>query len=470
MGQATVRIALFHNQYARRGGEDVAVEVERDALRAAGHEVSVCLVSSRALADGPWTERARAGWAAPWSRAAYARVREHLRRTRAEVGHLHNDYPGFGPALVDAHRDEGVPLVRTLHNYRLVCARGTLWREGAACRRCPDGSRLQAIPRRCGGSLLRAVAWARAAEAGWRTGRARAADAYVAPSRAVAELHVALGLPRARVHVVPHGCPDPFPRGAPPPRAEGGALYVGRLAPEKGVDLLLRAWRGVAAPLRIAGTGPEERSLRRLAGPRVELLGELSRDQVAARLADAALLVTPHRWIEPFGLVVIEAFAAGRPVVTAALGGPAETVEHGRTGWIVPPEDPAALRAAVGSLLADPARLARMGAAARAAFEERHRAAHQAAALTAVFEGVLARTGHDERRGAPGRQHAQRARGRSEPAARTTVRERQPRCARGAERDAPSGRSELEPAPAGASEPTGSDRHEVERPAPCEAS
>ena len=369
-----MRIALFHNRYRHHGGEDTVVDLQEQSLRQAGHEVSALILRNDELRG---LGAARAALEVAWSQSGYQQALEHLLRTRAEVGHVHNWFPRFSPSIYAAHRDAGVPVVQTLHNYRLGCAAGTYLREGQACFDCRGGERRAALRRGCyRGSRLGSAAWLHTVGRGWREGTFAQVDAYVAPSETVKREHVQLGLPAEKIHVIPHACRDPSPQGLSEARPEQGAVFLGRLSPEKGADVLIDAWRGLEAPgpLHLLGEGPErarlEERARGAAG--VRFLGQRPPLAAQAAIAQAGVVVLPHRWLEPFGMVVIEAFAAGRPVIATRRGGPAELIRDGVDGLLVPEDDPAALRDALRSLLSSPRRLAAMGRAARARYEAQH--------------------------------------------------------------------------------------------------
>lgn len=385
-----MKIALFHNAYRTRGGEDTMVELELEALRSAGHEVSALITGNASLGKAALL---RAAWDAPWSPLGYEQCARHLLATGAEVGHVHNWFPRLSPAVYAAHRDLGVPVVQTLHNYRLGCAAGTFLREGRACHDCGGGARGAAIRHGCyRGSRLQSLVWRQTMDENWQGGVFQGqVDAYLAPSQTVAKRHIELGLPAERVHVVPNACLDPHPEGGlTRPSPAGGALFVGRLSAEKGVDVLLEAWRGARGRLELIGEGPERAALERLAeaSPGARLRGALPYAETLAAIQAAGVVVLPHRWEEPFGMVVIEAMACGRPVIASELGGPAELIRSGVDGLLVPPGDPGALREALEGLLADPARLAAMGAAARARYEERYRPEAHQARLLRVFRSL----------------------------------------------------------------------------------
>ncbi len=364
-----MRVAVFHNRYAQRGGEDRAVDFEVECLRKAGHEVHPFLVDSRSLRSP--ADTLRAGWRAGWNPEVAQRVDAFLAAHPVDVGHVHNFFPLLSPAVHTALRAREVPVVQTLHNYRLVCANGLFLRRARPCEDCVTRGPFNAVRHGCyRGSRAQTLAWARAtAEHRARGLWTELVDRFVAPSGFLRDKLVDAGLPRERIVLKPNAVEDP----GEPAWGGIGAVFVGRLSPEKGLELLLEAWRGLEGfQLTIVGTGPEEKALRRQAGtiPNVRFTGELSGEGVRAELAGAAFAVVPSLWYENFPRVVAEAFAAGRPVVAARPTAVSDLVVDGATGLHFEMGDPAGLTAACRWLAGDAALCEQMGREARAHYEE----------------------------------------------------------------------------------------------------
>ncbi|MDJ0848751.1 MAG: glycosyltransferase family 4 protein [Myxococcota bacterium] len=382
------RIAFFHNRYRTRGGEDRVVDLEMDLLRKAGHEVHAFLVDSRDL-RGP-ADTLRAGWESNWSHAMGRRVARFLDAHPVDVGHVHNFFPLLTPVVHDTLRSRGVPVVQTLHNYRLVCANGLFLREGRPCEECVARGPWNAVRHGCyRGSRLQTAAWARAATRQrarglWRT----LVDRFVAPSDFLRRKLVAAGLPDERFVVKPNPVPDP----GPPAAVGQGAVYVGRLSPEKGVRLLLEAWRELEGEsLTVVGTGAEESELRRIGRdlPGVRFTGELAPDRVQEELARAAFLVAPSLCYENFPLAVAEAFAAGRPVVASHPSALSDLVEDGRTGLRFATGSAAELASACRRLAGSPALCAELGREARQRYEDELTPERCAAHLEEIYGALL---------------------------------------------------------------------------------
>jgi len=389
-----MRIGVFHNRYLQRGGEDTAVDAETELLVKAGHTVARLVVDNRDAVAGRWLGALRTGLAARWSRETLRRVDRFLDEHPLDVAHVHNFFPALSPSLHAALSARGVPVVQTLHNYRLLCANGYLLREGRVCEDCVAQGPWNAVRHGCyRGSRLQTAVWAdMVAHHRTRGTWERDVDRFAVPSDFARRKLLAAGLPPERVEVLPLCVPDP---GEPAPPGEG-AVYVGRLSPEKGVDLLVDAWRELGgAPLTVLGSGPAEAALRERARdvPGVHFTGAVPHDAVLAAIRAAAFVVVPSRWLEisPYG--ALEALACGRPVVAWRDGALAELVLAERTGLLYARCEPASVASACRRLIDDPELVARMGAEARERYLERHAPEAALARLELLYDAA-----RDERR------------------------------------------------------------------------
>lgn len=386
-----MRVAIFHNRYRERGGEDAAVEAQVELLAKAGHEVSLFCVDNRAEIRGT-VGALRAARGTRWNRRTRARVRAFLDAYPCDVAHVHNFFPLLSPSLHHALSEQGVPVVQTLHNYRLVCASALLRRDGRDCEDCLSRGPWNAVRHGCyRGSRLQTAVWADMVAYHRRRGTWRErVDAFTTPSEFARRKLLHADLPPERVHVVPNPVADP----GPPAPASGGAVYVGRLSAEKGVDLLLEAWRELPeVPLTLVGGGPEEPRLRALAGDLSNLrwLGAVPRERALAAIAGSGFVVLPSRVYEVFPMVALEAFSCGRAVVAPDRGALSEVVEDGRSGVHFGSGSASALAAACRALLAAPERVRVLGAEARAVYEERYAPEHTRARLEAVYRAAIRR-------------------------------------------------------------------------------
>jgi glycosyltransferase involved in cell wall biosynthesis len=371
-----LRVLVVHNTYRSEqpSGEDRVVQQEMELLAAAGHDVDRFIRHSDDIAGMSLPAKAAVPLRVPWNRRARADLAAHLRARRPDVVHVHCTFPLLSPSVVAACADAGVPAVATLHNYTQVCAPGTLYRDGRICTDCVGGSPLPAVRHGCyrasrAATVPLAVAQA-ATQQLWWTGITR----FLCVSQSQRNILVQAGMPADRMAVHHNIVVDAGVRRTGPPEH---VLYLGRLTEEKGLRLLMAAWdRHVAGgpaslPLVVAGSGPLQDEVARWAAgrPDVRFLGLQTRERCGELLAAAAAVVAPSVWLEAFGLVVVEAMAAGVPVVAAAHGAFVELVDHGVTGLLFRPGDADSLAAALADVQGDPDRNGALGAAARVRYQ-----------------------------------------------------------------------------------------------------
>ncbi len=384
-------IIVAHNHYQRPGGEDVVFRREAALLEAHGHRVIRFTDHNDRI-----REMSAPGLlgATLWNQKAYRRLLRLVKKYRAEIVHFHNTFPLLSPACYYAARRGGAAVVQTLHNYRLLCPGATFFREGKACDAC--SRRLlpwPAIHRRCYRGSLVATAGVSATT---RVHRfigtySRQVDAFIALTEFSRSKFVEAGLPESRLHVKSIFLMRDPGRG---PEEGRYALFVGRLAPEKGLSVALEVWRQVGAslPLRIVGDGllaPQVECEAATAG-NVVWERRLSHEEYWRALEGAAFLIVPSLWYEGLPGVVVEAFAAGRPVIASRIGSLAEIVRDGETGVLFEPGSPAALAAAVERLAGDPAERRRLGENARREYLRRYTAEENYCRLMQIYQAALA--------------------------------------------------------------------------------
>jgi glycosyltransferase involved in cell wall biosynthesis len=342
-----MRVLLVHNRYRFEGGEERSVELELAALRRAD--------VPHALLDRSSGEVSQPAAALALLRGGrdQADVAAAARELAADVVGVHNMLPLFGPRALEAANASGAGVVLHLHNLRLFCAIGVAARDGGPCFRCHHRNTLPGLVLNCRGSVPEAVVYA-AALARHQPAVIDRVDRFVTPSEYAAGQCAVLGVPSERIEVVPHYVPDEA--FAERSRAGDGqyALVAARLAPEKGIDVAVKAAALADVPLRVAGEGPAARELVELAnlvGGHVDFVGRLDRAGLERELAGAAMLLMPSRYHEFAGYSALEAMAAGVPVIASSLGALPELVGEERC---VPANDPHALAARMRRLWREP--------------------------------------------------------------------------------------------------------------------
>jgi glycosyltransferase involved in cell wall biosynthesis len=361
-----MRILICHNFYQQAGGEDQVFAAEAELLRKHGHDVQTFSLHNDSIETMGKLQLARATL---WNRDSAAQVRSYVRGHRAQVVHFHNTFPLLSPSVYWSARAEGAAVVQTLHNYRMLCPAATFFRDGKPCEKCLGHAPLAAVIHKCYRGSLPASAISSAALMMHRAmGTYKfAIDAYIALTNFAREKFLAGGFPVDRLHLKPNFIdPDPGPG-----TGDGQyALFVGRLAEEKGVEPLLKAWEtiGNSLPLKIVGDGPLAARVKPLVDPNIHYLGRQPFSKVIDLMGKAVMLVFPSLWYEGFPRTIVEAFARGTPVAASNLGSMKELVQPGRNGILFQPNDPADMAAKILPLAGDGPLLSSMRQAARADF------------------------------------------------------------------------------------------------------
>jgi glycosyltransferase involved in cell wall biosynthesis len=385
-----LRILSIHNNYQIRGGEDESRESEERLLMAMGHQVEVYEENNDRIAE---LNPAQLALKTVWSQEAYQTVQSRLRQNHSDLIHVQNFFPLISPSVYYAAQAEGVPVIQTLRNYRLICPNGLFFRDGHVCEDClgkfvPYPGVIHACYRENRGATAATAAMLTLHRimGTWF----KQVNLFISLSQFAKQKFIEAGFPSDKIIVKPNFVyPDP---GAGEGRG-GYALYVGRLSVEKGLDVLLSAWEHLSAkvPLKIVGDGPlaEQVVAATKRMPHIEWLGRKPMPEVHKLMGEAMFLVFPSKWYETFGRVAVEAFAKGTPVIAANLGAIAELVESGRTGLHFSPSDPTDLAAKVEWILAHPQELLQMRISARAEFAAKYTAEQNYHQIMAIYRHAL---------------------------------------------------------------------------------
>jgi glycosyltransferase involved in cell wall biosynthesis len=387
-----MKLLYIFNLYQQSGGENQWVRSEPEMLRARGHEVIVYQRDNNEIQHfSPW-KRAALFWQARWSRESYEAVRAIIRRERPEVAHVYNTLALVTPSVYYACHDEGVPVVQTVYNYRLLCPAGTFLRNGRVCEECVQHSLWRSVGYGCyRESRLQTAALAWTLDSHRRRGTwSQIVNRYLVPTEFMRRKLIEGGLPTEKIVVKPnYHEPDPGLRQL----SDGSVLYVGRLSVEKGVRTLLAAWQMLedAPLLRIVGDGPLRAELETAAARsrgKISVLGSLPHEEVIAHLKKAATLILPSEWYEAFPHVILEAYACGVPIVASRLGTLSDVIKDGVTGVLFEPGNAADLAAKGTRLLRDGAASSRIAVAGRAEYETNYTGDRNYERLMRVYREV----------------------------------------------------------------------------------
>jgi glycosyltransferase involved in cell wall biosynthesis len=379
-----IRVLVAHNRYQQRGGEDVVVESEVNLLRSRGHEVKTYFRDNSSISSMPKISLARDTF---WSAQTAKELQREIDVFHPDIIHVHNTFPLVSPSVFWAAAGADCPVVQTLHNFRLLCLQAMFLRDGAPCEKCLGHSPWRGVVHRCyHNSMAQSAVVAGMITLHRHIGTHRKkVSRYIALTEFSQQKFIEGGVPGELIRVKPNFMD--VPRSSPEEHREG-ALFVGRLSHEKGITSLLAAIEEIPEfTLKVIGSGPLEDSV--LSHPRVRYLGQLSRSDVLAEMRRTSFLIMNSLWYETFGLVLLEAFASGLPVIAPAHGTIIETTESGRLGVLFEPGSQKDLVRAIKWAQANPDKVDGMGKSARTAYLTKYTPGKNYSQLLEIYEEAI---------------------------------------------------------------------------------
>ncbi|MEM1589791.1 MAG: glycosyltransferase [Candidatus Bathyarchaeia archaeon] len=387
-----MRILMLHNYYQHWGGEDASTEQELRLLRRHGHEVLFYSRHNNEIKSFSLFRKALLFFEASWSLKSYNEIKKLIRDFQPDVAHFHNFFPLISPSAYYACAEMGIPVIQTLHDYRLLCPTGWLFRDGRVCEDCFSNSLWHGIKFGCyhnSRTQTAAVALMLKTHRILRTWYDKV-DAFIALTDFSRRKFIEAGIPKFKIFVRPN-----FLEGDPGigESSREYALFVGRLSPEKGLETLLKAWHSLPdIPLKIIGDGPMrswvEEYIKQNRLKNIELIGFVRGDLIWGYLKKAFFLIIPSVWYECLPRTIIEAYATGTPVIASRLGSMEDLVEDGRTGLLFNPGAPNDLAAKVRFAVKHPNDLMQWGQRARYVFEQKYSSDNAYNSLMEIYARV----------------------------------------------------------------------------------
>lgn len=379
------RVLIVHNHYKHRGGEDAVVEDECRLLTDHGIQVTSFEHSNDEL-DG--MNLLRAGFDTVWNARIAREFDEVIGREQPGIVHVHNTFTRISPAIYWIAASRGVPVVQTLHNFRLFCPQSTFLRNGRVCENCiKQFVPVSGIRHGCYHNsksqtfAVAAMLVAHRAIGTWRHKVTR----FIALNEFCRSKFIEGGLPADKIRVKPNFV---MPPSLDVSFERRGGLFVGRLSPEKGLDTLAKAVARLGHnPISVIGTGPLEGLVRSTFGESYR--GQKSSGEVMEAMAEANYLVIPSIWYENFPRTMVEAFASGLPVIASRLGALAEIVDDGRTGLLFEAGNPDDLSDKISWAERNPDRMRTMGLHARTDYEQKYSPAINYEMLTDIYSEAI---------------------------------------------------------------------------------
>ena len=385
-----MRILFAHNYYRQAGGEDAVVEQEMTLLKRAGHDVELYALDNaqiKGISDQIKTVLDVAN-----SETQRDKILQIIDQKKPDVVHVHNFFPLLTPALYDACREKHVPVVQTLHNYRVMCAGALLLRKGIVCEKCIKGSPYWGAVHRCyrssffGTLAVSHMISVHRKEDTWSS----KIDCVIALTEFSRSKYIEAGIDPSVLTVKPNFIEDPMlDKVIPGMDNRDGVLFVGRLSEEKGISTLIEAWRDLDMPLTVAGDGPCRELVQSVAGKKIRFLGSLSSEQVSTEMQKARLLIMPSIWYEGFPMVLLESFAHGLPVLGARIGSVGQIIDKHEAGQLFVSGDSDDLCRQVVDLYNNKDQLQYYSEKSRKAYEDEYSSKQNLRMLEDIYSGLI---------------------------------------------------------------------------------
>lgn len=387
-----MKILLVHNHYQQPGGEDVVFAQERQLLRSRGHRVATYLRSNLEIENYSILKQLSVPKRAVWASDSRREILALLRREKPALVHVHNTFIQISPSIFSACQEAGVPVIQTLHNFRLLCPAATFFRHGSVCEECMQ-SLWNSVRHGCYRESKSETAMAAlmlAIHRRWHTWEG--ITSFITLTQFSQRKFCEAGFPSDKIFVKPNFVfPDPGEKS----NSGETAVYVGRLSSEKGVGTLLSACKRLPThvSVQIIGGGPLRAKLERQARQdglvNVTFRGRVSRAEAQAAIKNARCLVMPSECYENFPMAVVEAFACGVPVICSRLGAMQEIVKHGVTGFQFTAGDADDLAQQMEWMWDHPREASLMGKTARREFEQNYTADANYLTLMDIYNKVM---------------------------------------------------------------------------------
>jgi glycosyltransferase involved in cell wall biosynthesis len=388
-----VKVLLGHNFYRSTApsGEDAVYRNER-ALLERHLEVIPYERFNDEIDESTLGKKIGLALDGAWSKRTYQDLSALIKKARPNIAHFHNTFPQISPSAYAACRDNGVPVVQTLHNFRFICPGGLLLRDGRPCEDCVGTNLLPALRHRCYRGALpatSALVWMLQRNR-WRGTYRTMVNRYIALTEFAVSRLAAGDVPKQRISIKPNFAPG---LSIPGPGDGGYAVYTGRLSVEKGVRTLLSAWKLLPeVRLKILGDGPLRPELEQLVAQEnlpIEFLGFCNRDTVMNIVGRAAVQIIPSECYEGFPLAVVEAYACGTPVIASRIGSLDEVVEEGVTGIKFEPGNSRDLAVKVHAFWSNAVQRSILRQSTRGMFEQKYTEDRNFETLMTIYEAVI---------------------------------------------------------------------------------
>lgn len=385
----SMKIIMCHNYYQLSGGEDAVVEAEKNNLIGNNNSVEIFALTNDVITG--IKPKLKSALNIHYSNASRQKIREVIKRYSPDIVHVHNFFPLITPSVYDACIENNVPVVQTLHNYRIICPNALLLRDGYICEECINKIPYKAVLNRCyrnsipGTASVAFMVEFHKRKKTWQN----KVNRFIALSEFSKSKFIQAGLPETKITVKPNFTSKNLTVNPETESQEPFALFAGRLSEEKGVDTLMDAWQNLPYSLNIAGDGPLMKPVIKRGKKNIHFHGMLGKDKLIDEMKAASFLVIPSKWYETFGMVIIEAFSCGTPVLASKIGNMTEIVEDGVNGLHFEPGNSEDLADKAKWLFEHPEECRKMGENALKTYEDKYTPEKNYEMLMNIYNEVI---------------------------------------------------------------------------------
>lgn len=380
-----MKILQVHNYYQIGGGEDTVVAAEKAMLESNGHEVFTFYKHNKEIEDYSFSKKLNLLRNTTWSKTSYNEALQILKEVQPDVCHVHNFMPLISPSVYQACKDLGVPVVQTLHNYRLICSNGLFMRSGGICEDCLGKSAYGAVKKKCyRNSGIQTYAVARMIQKNKQVWK-ELVDAYICLTDFAKQKFLTHGLPENKLLVKPN-----FVEKRSLPKDEEKSpyfVYVGRLTESKGVSIFKRLANELPLPLKMVGEGELSETLQGIAN--VELMGKKSGPETLELIQNAEALILPSVWYEGMPMTILEAFSLNTPVIASNLGGMKSMIRHQENGFLFSPGSEEELLENLNFVCNESEKITKIVENAALEFDKKYSASANYTMLMDIYEKVI---------------------------------------------------------------------------------
>lgn len=387
-----MKVLLVHNYLRPPSGENIVFEHERSLLEAHGHKIAVYVKKNEEITTWSLGDRIGLPLNVIWSQKSYQEIKRLIQDFKPQIVHFHNIFPLISPSTYYACQQGNIPVVQTLHNFRLICPGALLFRNGKICEECLRKSIWRGVLYGCyhnskihTAGVATMVAFHRLLQT-W----SKQVTLYITLTEFATKKFIDAGFPKHKLVIKPNFLINP---PSPEFQNSGFVVFIGRLGEEKGLKILIEAWRNITTtPLKIIGEGPMRFELEKIVRElnlSIEILGYRPPQECINYLKNSQFLTLPSICYEGLPMVVLEAMACGKPIIASRIGVLPELIKDKVTGLLFEPGNVNDLVEKIRWMINHKAEAIEMGKRARVEFEDKYTADKNYELLMDIYQKAI---------------------------------------------------------------------------------